>query len=265
MTPYLFFGPESAFLEDVGRGFAQKLFCEVPKGPCGVCTRCKQVAQGDSVDSYSYFPDPRYTVAFVRELIDRVQFGPAVFSTLLVRIHYPEQLTPEAANALLKLVEEPPTGVCFAFLSYAKNKLPLTLVSRCQAVFSPPYSQQDISGKFAEKFGVAPNAFYSQHLGAQLVAIRSSAILPEALQRPIEEVATLSITDKLQLAEQYSAHKIHVPDLLTIWLDFCWAQLKHEPNSGPILTRANLLIEKLKELQYNVNLKLLLDALFLQL
>jgi DNA polymerase III delta prime subunit len=113
---YLFVGPpDSAKLEDA-RAFAQKLGCA-------------------KIDLVEVVPDgATLKIDQVREVQQRVRYGPSAGPYQFVIVREADKLTPDAAAAFLKTLEEPPPKVIFILLVEREDRLPATIASRCQRI-----------------------------------------------------------------------------------------------------------------------------------
>lgn len=116
------------------RIFAKALNCE--KGPtptpCGVCSNCVEITQGNSVDVYEIDGASNTSVDDVRSLKENVQYAPSKSKFKIYIIDEVHMLSTSAFNALLKTLEEPPAGVYFVFATTESHKIPDTILSRCQ-------------------------------------------------------------------------------------------------------------------------------------
>jgi len=132
---YLFVGPRGTGKTSTARILAKALNCE--KGPtpnpCGVCERCREIAEGRSLDVLEYDAASNTQVDKIRELIlEKVKYAPAGGRYKLYIIDEVHMLSAGSFNALLKTLEEPPEHVIFVFATTDPQKVPLTIVSRCQ-------------------------------------------------------------------------------------------------------------------------------------
>ena len=131
---YLFVGPRGIGKTTLSRIFAKALNCLAPNGvePCGKCENCRQIAEGRSIDVTELDGASHNKVEDVRPIIEAVQFKPASSRYKVFIIDECHMLTPQAWNALLKTLEEPPPYVKFVFATTEGEKLLATIVSRCQ-------------------------------------------------------------------------------------------------------------------------------------
>lgn len=131
---YLFVGPHGVGKTSVARILAKALNCS--KGltidPCGVCSSCVEIAEGRSLDVLEIDGASNNGVENIRELREGISFSPARDPFKVYIIDEVHMLSSGAFNALLKIVEEPPSHVKFLFATTEAHKVPSTLTSRCQ-------------------------------------------------------------------------------------------------------------------------------------
>src|SRR5262249_25427110 len=100
--------------------------------PCGECEICKSIAGGDDVDVLEIVGASNRRIDEIREIRGNVQYRPSRARYKIYIIDDVHMLTKEAFNALLKTLEEPPPHVKFIFATTEVEKVPLTVLSRCQ-------------------------------------------------------------------------------------------------------------------------------------
>jgi DNA polymerase-3 subunit gamma/tau len=131
---FIFSGPRGVGKTTVARILAKALNCE--KGPiqtpCNVCTNCREIAEGISMDVREIDGASNRGIDEIRELRENVKFSPVSSRHKLYIIDEVHMLTREAFNALLKTLEEPPSHVIFIFATTEIVKIPATILSRCQ-------------------------------------------------------------------------------------------------------------------------------------
>ena len=132
---YLFCGPRGTGKTTTARILAKALMCE--KGPTiepdGTCPECQAIAQGTHPDVYELDAASRTGVENVREeIISRVSYAPTRGAWKVYIIDEVHMLSTAAFNALLKTIEEPPSHVVFILCTTDPQKVPETILSRCQ-------------------------------------------------------------------------------------------------------------------------------------
>ena len=141
---YLFYGPESIGKKLTAVEFAKALNCEVsgPKDNCGDCPACRKIDQGIHPDFFLLEPqkssptgrNASIKVEEIRELQKKLAYLPYEAKTKVAIIDGAETMNPQAANTLLKTLEEPPASTILILIASNPYQLLPTLVSRCQGV-----------------------------------------------------------------------------------------------------------------------------------
>lgn len=131
---YLFSGPRGVGKTSSARILARALNCETgPTAiPCGVCSNCKEITQGNNVDVIEIDGASNTSVNDIRQIKDEVLFPPQASKYKIYIIDEVHMLSTSAFNALLKTIEEPPAYIIFIFATTELQKVPATIRSRCQ-------------------------------------------------------------------------------------------------------------------------------------
>src|SRR5213079_1929881 len=100
--------------------------------PCNTCTNCQEITAGNAIDVLEIDGASNTGVDDVREIIENVRYQPAKSRFKIYIIDEVHMLSTSAFNALLKTLEEPPAHVKFIFATTEVQKIPVTILSRCQ-------------------------------------------------------------------------------------------------------------------------------------
>ncbi len=188
---FLFTGTRGVGKTTMARILAKALNCLSSDGPtptpCNECDACLAIARGDDIDVVEIDGASNRGIDNIRELRDNAIYRPARCRYKIYYIDEVHQITKDAFNALLKTLEEPPEHVKFIFATTEPEKIPATILSRCQR-----FDFRDIpTGKIAE------------HLES-ICKTEDVKVTPEAIFR-IARAAAGSMRDGLSLLDQLLA------------------------------------------------------------
>jgi len=183
---YLFTGARGVGKTSAARIYAKALECERGPAaePCNACDSCRAIAAGQDVDVVEIDAASNRGIDEIRQLRQNVAVRPARGRFKIYIIDEVHMLTREAFNALLKTLEEPPAHVKFVLCTTEPEKLPITILSRCQRFDFTTVATGSIAGRLA-----------------QIVEAEGADVAPEALML-IARRAAGSMRDSQSLLEQ---------------------------------------------------------------
>ena len=133
---YLFSGPRGSGKTTIARLLAKSLDCQNRKGnefePCNKCSSCQEITGNRSMDLIEIDAASHRGIDDMRELREGIKFAPTKSKYKIFIIDESHQLSKEAANALLKTLEEPPSHAIFILATTEIHKTIPTIISRCQ-------------------------------------------------------------------------------------------------------------------------------------
>ncbi|MDB5358337.1 MAG: dnaX 2 [Phycisphaerales bacterium] len=151
---YLFCGTRGVGKTSMARILAKALNCERASAPtaepCNQCNSCVAIARGDDIDVIEIDAASNRGIDNIRELISNAQFRPARARFKIYIIDEVHGLTKDAFNALLKVLEEPPSHVKFILATTEAEKVLPTILSRCQRYDFRNIPTREIAGHLAD-------------------------------------------------------------------------------------------------------------------
>ncbi len=303
---YLLAGPPAVGKETLAMAFARALLCHRPLegDSCGVCTGCRQTNEGVHPDLAITGPSgATIKIEQVRLLQRETNFGPRAGNWAVNIIPDADTMTPEAANCLLKTLEEPVSGTVFLLITAKPQMLLPTVVSRCQQIYLQSLSEGELAlgltRNGVDRIEELPLALAGGSLSKALsLADGSAAAERDGVENLAWRLTRSGTESALKLAEELSGgtsrgtgkapdrkHLNNMLDLLLLWyrdimLEKESAGGKHTVNRdragvikemAPFYTTGRIIeiinhIEQAKgALAAGANIRLALESLFLKL
>ena len=143
---YLFCGSRGTGKTSTAKIFARAVNCLSPVdgSPCGTCDACQRSARETCPDIVEMDAASNNRVDDIRDLIESAQYMPLELKKRVFILDEAHMITPQAFNALLKTLEEPPEHIMFILATTEPQKLPATIISRCQRFDFHRFSVDDI-------------------------------------------------------------------------------------------------------------------------
>src|SRR5512136_1753972 len=187
---YLFTGPRGTGKTTTARLLAKAVNCLDPnpaQRPCDKCTTCVAITEGRLLDLVELDAASNRGIDEIRDLRDKIHFSPGEGKYKVYIIDEVHMLTEPAFNALLKTLEEPPPHAIFCLATTDPQKVPATIISRCQPFAFRRLTVAEIAARLQE-----------------LVTGEALTAEPEALTL-IARQATGAMRDAVSLLDQLAA------------------------------------------------------------
>jgi len=244
---YLLIGPAHVGKMTLALNLAQALNCEATQPPCGECAACQKIASGNHADvqiigltsdgnSAEAKPRAEISIDQIRQMQHVASLPPFEGRCKVFIVDGAEQLSHEAANCLLKTLEEPTGRVIFILLTLNERLLPPTVVSRCQRLKLRPLAATEAEAALNSGWGIEPQkaellARLSHGcLGWAILAASDDGWLQQRTQQldRLLDVINADYEERFayasQLAAQFSQNRGWVQETLDLWLDW-WRDL----------------------------------------
>ena len=149
---YLFCGSRGTGKTSAAKIMARAVNCEHPNDgdPCGECAACKSILSGASMDVVEMDAASNSGVDQIRDLLEKVDYPPQFGRFKVYIIDAVHMLSAAAFNALLKTIEEPPAYMIFILATTEPQKVPATILSRCQRFDFGRFTMEELIGRMKQ-------------------------------------------------------------------------------------------------------------------
>lgn len=198
---YLFEGPEGLGKRKMAKELAAAIFCSQEDAPCGSCNACRQVeaethAEFRWIRSSEEGKEPTVSVDMVRNLVKDIYLKPYETDYKVYVIPDADTMTPQAQNALLKTLEEPPAHSIIILVTSEPERLLPTILSRCQRLVFRPVKREVLETYLQEEKKMTPDKAKTLAAFANGIPERAVEMLEnEAYQQEYKEF--LQLTDSI--------------------------------------------------------------------
>jgi DNA polymerase-3 subunit delta' len=237
---YLVVGPPHVGKMTLALDLARAVNCEGTEPPCGSCDACQKIGSGKHADVQIIGLDSNNSAEISIDQIRQMQHSsslpPFEGRYKVFIIDGAELMSTEAANCLLKTLEEPAAGVIFILLTTSGGVLPATVVSRCQKLELPPLPASEVEDVLSQRWGVerqrAGLLARLSHgcLGWAILAASDERLLNQRAERLEGLLNILSGDYEVrfgyvpQLVAWFGQSRGLVEEILNLWLDW-WRDL----------------------------------------
>ena len=243
---YLLIGPPHVGKMALAINLSQAVNClEGPGVPCGSCLQCTRIAQGHHTDVRTLAPgqgeegrSARTVIGIneIKETLRRVYLNPYEGASSVVILDGADSMSDEAANALLKTLEEPPPQVLFLLVTANDSAVLPTVRSRCQTLNLHPLSKDQMVVRLVSAHQATPE--HAEHLfrlsrgclGWAINALNDDQVLEqrqadlEKLQETLAAGLETRFTYANEIASLFASDRVAAKDLLALWLRW-WRDL----------------------------------------
>lgn len=284
---YLFTGPEGVGKAMAARELAKALNCEsLTADSCDSCPSCVKIAKNEHPDVYFIGVDcDAIKIEYVRQLQRNANLKPYEARKKVFIINNAHNLTAEAANATLKILEEPPQDSVFILVSAKPALLFKTIISRCKVIKFSPLERSALEGILRKDYGVMLElahflAYFSEGRIGRALQLKDTEIfrgknqiLDSFLFSARQDAGGVSFQDKGRIRECLNILAAWFRDIALIKIGMPYTELINSDRREALLKSMNrysfndldeilkLIANSLLYLEQNVNVKLLMANL----
>ncbi len=260
---YLFTGPHRVGKMTMALDLARALNCEAAESPCGECASCRKIDQGKhadvqiigltaSNDASGDKSRAEIGIEQIRQLQHSANLPPFEGRCKIFIIDGAEFLSIEAANCLLKTLEEPESRMVFILMAGKSNFIPETVISRCQWLKLAPVAAGEVEKVLSSRWGVEPQKarllarLCKGCIGWAISAVENEDFIARhyEMRNKIPEIMFAGNEERFayaaQLAAQFSQKRDAVQEVLCLWLDLWRDILLVKAGFGETITNIDL-------------------------
>jgi len=264
----LFYGPSGVGKRTIALELAKTLNCQTRGDACDNCLSCQKIHKGIHPDVRIILPEKdTLTIDQIRDLIRETQWKPLEAKWKVYILENAEKLNQEAANCLLKTLEEPPPKVLIILLTQNREVLLPTIVSRCWCIGFAGLSEQEIYQILGQKYAdylslpveeVRPFAkLFAGSTQELLIEKKIFIELYTEIEKIWQNINLYNYAEILDTSEKYSKNKEETNMFLTLFL--------LSARQKGLWEVMNFIHQAKIQIQRNLNRQLVLDCLFFKL
>jgi DNA polymerase III subunit delta' len=294
---YLISGPPQVGKTRLAMAMAQALNCAQPYPPCGQCTSCVKIAQNTHPDVQLIIgrgTGESIKIEQIRTLQREAILAPYEGRYRVLILRRADLATLEAANSLLKMLEEPPAHVTLVITAVQVEALPATVVSRCQRLDLRPLTYQAVERALLDKGVPSPKAHLLARLSGGRIGWAFSASQDDGIlhrrQLHLDQLVALLAADRverLDFAWKASRDPLSMHEQIEMWTSW-WRDLlllngqgeshvlnvdridelqswARQSSLAQVRTVLQALQSTISQLEANVNARLAIEGLLLKL
>lgn len=271
---YIFVGREGSGKEFFARQFSKYILCGAKKDDD--CKSCTIYEAGVHPDFFLVDGTERIKIEQIREAIERLNLTPSISRKKVLLVTHAENMGTEAANAILKTLEEPPRGSIILITVSSEKTLPETVISRSQIIKLKNLNRKDIqkilSGSYEAAEAQKIATLSGGSIGKSLELLKNKNLLEK--QKELYDDANFlmsqnKIADKFRIIDKYDKGK-EIKNIVKAMSELAHLALSEELSSLSSAEKKSFLLFSKKilktypNLEYNINLRIVLEEIMLE-